>query len=72
MANGQEITRPIGFAILRVGNEFTVDEVVFAQKGDLQILGAHTLEGMNLKVDSRNKKLLAAGSMIAAGHLVYI
>ena len=69
MANGQEITRSIGFAIIRVGKEFTTDEVVFAQKGDLQLLGARSLEGLNLKVDSRNKKLVAAGPFVAAGNI---
>ncbi|WP_089729679.1 retroviral-like aspartic protease family protein [Candidatus Thiosymbion oneisti] len=69
MANGQEITRSVGFAIVRVGKEFTTDEVVFAQKGDLQLLGARTLEGLNMKVDSRNKKLVAAGPFIAAGNI---
>jgi len=69
MANGQEITRSVGFAIVRVGKGFTTDEVVFAQKGDLQLLGARTLEGLNMKVDSRNKKLVAAGPFIAAGNM---
>ena len=69
MANGQEITRSIGFAIIRVGKEFTTDEVVFAQKGDLQLLGARTLEGLNLRVDARNKKLVAAGPFVAAGNI---
>ncbi|MCB2262917.1 MAG: aspartyl protease family protein [Candidatus Thiosymbion ectosymbiont of Robbea hypermnestra] len=69
MANGQEITRSVGFAIVRVGKEFTTDEVVFAQQGDLQLLGARTLEGLNMKVDSRNKKLVAAGPFIAAGNI---
>lgn len=69
MANGQEITRSIGFAIIRVGKELTTDEVVFAQKGDLQLLGARTLEGLNLQVDARNKKLVAAGPFVAAGNM---
>lgn len=69
MANGQEITRSIGFAVIRVGKELTTDEVVFAQKGDLQLLGARTLEGLNLQVDARNKTLVAAGPFIAAGNL---
>ena len=69
MANGQEITRTIGFGIIRVGKEFTTDEIVFAQKGDLQLLGARTLEGLNLKVDPRNKKLVAAGPFVAAGNI---
>ena len=44
----------------------TVDEVVFAQEGDLQLLGARTLEGFNAVVDFRRKKLVAAGPMPAA------
>ncbi len=61
MVNGQLITRNIGFMIIRVNKEFTVDEVVFAQKGDLELLGARSLEGLNLNVDSKRKKLVAAG-----------
>lgn len=61
MANGQLITRNIGFMIIRVNREFTVDEVVFAQKGDLELLGARSLEGLNLNVDPKRKKLVAAG-----------
>ena len=46
MANGQQITRSVGFAIIRIGEHFTIDEVVFAEKGDLLLLGARTLEGL--------------------------
>ena len=66
MANGQQITRSVGFAIVRVGKTFTVDEVVFAEKGDLLLLGARSLEGLNLAVDSRKKKLVAAGPLPVA------
>lgn len=66
MANGQQITRSVGFAIVRVAGSFTVDEVVFAEKGDLLLLGARTLEGLNLTVDPRKKKLVAAGPLPAA------
>jgi predicted aspartyl protease len=66
MANGQTITRSIGFAILRIGPHFTTDEVVFAEPGDLLLLGARTLEGMNLAVDAKRKKLVAAGPRTAA------
>ena len=66
MANGTIITRSVGFAIVRVDKAFTVDEVVFAEPGDLLLLGAHSLEGMNLTVDSRRKKLVAAGPLPAA------
>lgn len=69
-ADGREIVRSIGFAIIRVGKEITTDEVVFAQKSDLQLLGARTLEGLNLKVDPRNKKLVGAGPIIVAGNVI--
>ncbi len=67
MANGQQITRSVGFAIVRVDRSFTVDEVVFAEKGDLLLLGARSLEGLNLQVDSRRKRLVAAGPLPVAG-----
>jgi len=40
LANGQVVTRSVGYAVLRVDKAETVDEVVFAQRGDLQLLGA--------------------------------
>ena len=66
MANGQQVTRSVGFAIIRLDKHFTIDEVVFAEKGDLLLLGARSLEGLNLTVDSRRKKLVAAGPLPAA------
>jgi predicted aspartyl protease len=66
MANGQVVTRSVGFAILRVGDSFTIDEVVFAEPGDLALLGARTLEGLNLTVDAVRKRLVAAGPLPAA------
>jgi hypothetical protein len=44
-----------------------VDEVVFAHPRDLSLLGARTLEGFNAQVDSRKKRLIAAGPIPAAG-----
>ena len=66
MAKGQQVTRSVGFAIIRLDKFFTVDEVVFAEKGDLALLGARTLEGLNLTVDSSRKRLVAAGPLPAA------
>jgi predicted aspartyl protease len=66
MANGKKITRSVGFAIIRIEKYFTIDEVVFAEEGDLLLLGARTLEGMNLVVDPAKKKLIAAGPLPAA------
>ena len=66
LANGQEVTRSTGFAIIRLDKCFTIDEVVFAEKGDLLLLGARTLEGLNLTIDPARKKLVAAGPLPAA------
>ena len=52
--------------LIRVEKSFTIDEVVFAEKGDLLLLGARSLEGLNLAVDPRRKKLVAAGPVPAA------
>lgn len=32
LANGQEVTRSVGFAIIRLDKFFTIDEVVFAER----------------------------------------
>lgn len=67
MANGQHITRSVGYAFIFTNGTETVDEVVFAQPGDLQLLGARSLEGLNLRIDTVAQKLVAAGPILAAG-----
>jgi predicted aspartyl protease len=66
MANGQRITRNVGYVIIHCDQFQTIDEVVFAQPGDLSLLGARTLEGFNAAVDPKKKKLVAAGPVVAA------
>ena len=66
MAMGEEGTRDIGYAILRCAQFETIDEVVFAHPGDLQLLGARTPEGFNARVDPRRKRLVASGPIPAA------
>jgi predicted aspartyl protease len=70
MANGQIITRDVGYAILRVDKYETIDEVVFARHGDMLLLGARAMEGMNIHVDPRRKKLVASGPALAASVIV--
>ena len=44
-----------------------IEHMVRREKSvDLPLLGARSLEGMNLSVDSRRKKLIAAGPFPAA------
>ena len=66
MANGQYVTRHVGMAVIECGEFKTVDEVVFAQPGDLSLLGPRTIEGFNAHVDSRKKRLVAAGPIPVA------
>lgn len=65
-ASGVVLVRSVGFAIVHAGGEFTNDEIVFGEPGDLVLLGARTLEGLNLRVDLPNKQFVAAGPIVAA------
>jgi predicted aspartyl protease len=66
MADGNAITRDVGYAFLRCGEFETVDEVVFGRPDDPLLLGARTLEGFAARVDSRERRLVAAGAIPAA------
>jgi predicted aspartyl protease len=68
-ADGRHVTRDVGIALIRHGPFKTVDEVVFGRSGDLSLLGARTLEGFNASVDSRRRRLVAAGPILAARSL---
>jgi clan AA aspartic protease len=65
-ADGRVLDRDIGYAIVHAGGTETNDEVVFAEPTDLVLLGARSLEGLNLRVDPRSKQLVAAGPILAA------
>ena len=67
IANAQVIARTVGYAMIRVAPDLeTVDEVVFAEEGDLALLGSRTLEGLNVRVDPVGKQLVATGPIPAA------
>jgi predicted aspartyl protease len=61
LANGQLVSRDIGYAIIRVGRRETTDEVVFAEPGDCVLLGARSLAGLAFLVDAKNKRLVDGG-----------
>ena len=65
-ADGRIIARELGYAIIHAANARTIDEVVFADSGDMTLLGAHTIEGMNLRVDLKTRQLVPAGPVPAA------
>jgi predicted aspartyl protease len=60
LANGQQVTRSVGFAIIRLDKYFTIDEVVFAEPGDLALLGDRTLGGLNLTVEPVKRSLVTS------------
>ena len=66
LADGRAIQRQMGFAVVHAGGSFAPDFVVFAEPGDQTLLGAHSLEGLNLCVDPVRKVLVDAGPVIAA------
>jgi predicted aspartyl protease len=64
-ATGERVTRDFGYAIVHAAGARTIDEVVFARPGDVILLGARSLSGLNLKVDPRKKQLVPAGPILA-------
>jgi predicted aspartyl protease len=67
VADGRRIDRDIGYALVRAAGSEAPDLVVFAEPGDLSLLGAHSLKGLNLKIDPVRKELVPAGPVITAG-----
>jgi predicted aspartyl protease len=65
-ADGSAIARSTGYAIVHVAGTETNDEVVFGEPGDLVLLGARSLEGLNLRVEPVSKRLVDAGPAPAA------
>lgn len=66
LADGRVLERDVGFAVVHVAGTTAADHVVFAEPGDLVLLGARSLEGLNLRVDPRRKQLVSAGPIVAA------
>ena len=65
-ADGTALARSTGYAIVHVAGTETNDEVVFGEPGDLVLLGARSLEGLNLRVEPVTKRLVDAGPVPAA------
>lgn len=65
-ADGTILERWAGAAFVHVAGKRATDDVVFGEPGDLMLLGAHTLEGLNFRVDPIRKQLVDAGPAPAA------
>jgi predicted aspartyl protease len=65
-ADGTILERWTGGAFVYVAGKRATDDVVFGAPGDLVLLGAHTMEGLNFRVDPVTRQLVDAGPAPAA------
>lgn len=68
-ADGRIFEREVGFAVVYASGRSGATVVVFAEAGDLVLLGAHGLEALNLRIDLGRKELVPAGPAPAAAGL---
>lgn len=66
LADGRVLSRWVGSARVYAAGTSTADDVVFAEPGDSVLLGARSLEGLNVRVDPLRKQLIDAGPAPAA------
>ena len=64
-ADKKVLQRPIGYAVLRAEGFETVDEVVFAEPGDMTLLGVRTIEGFGVIVDNIGHRFVATTTIVA-------
>ncbi|HEV2749993.1 MAG TPA: hypothetical protein VGV12_05650 [Gemmatimonadales bacterium] len=65
-ADGTVLERWTGHALIHAAGKRTADDVVFGEPGDLVLLGARTLEGLNVRVEPVTRQLVDAGPAPAA------
>jgi predicted aspartyl protease len=64
-ATPQLVARDVGYAILSAEGCETTDEVVFAEPGDMVLLGVRTLEGFGVVVDNIAHRFVAQNTIVA-------
>jgi predicted aspartyl protease len=65
-ADGRIVERPVGFAMIFAGGRSAPSVVVFAERGEMTLLGAHGLEGLNLRIDLGRRELVPGGPLPVA------
>lgn len=65
-ATKQIVSREVGYAILAAEGFETTDEVVFAQPGDMILLGVRTIEGFGVSVDNIGHRFVAQSTIVAS------
>jgi len=71
-ADGTILSRWTGAALVYAAGTTTNDEVVFGEPDDLVLLGARSLEGLNLRVDPVTMQLVDAGPAPAAAANLHV
>ncbi|MDR2730370.1 MAG: hypothetical protein LBB81_05665 [Treponema sp.] len=69
-ATKQIVERDIGYAILTAEGYSTIDEIVFAEQGDMPLLerpllGVRTIEGFSVMVDNIGHRFVATTTVVA-------
>jgi predicted aspartyl protease len=62
----QRVERDIGYAILAAEGFETIDEVVFAEPGDMNLLGVRTVQGFGVMVDNVGHRFVATTTIVAS------
>jgi predicted aspartyl protease len=65
-ATNQLVTRDVGYAILATDGFETTDEVVFAEPGDMILLGVRTIQGFGVAVDNIAHRFVAQTTIVAS------
>jgi len=58
MVAGHVVTRDVGYGIVSAEGFETNDEIIFAEPGDLVLLGVRTIEGFGVLVDNLAHRLV--------------
>ena len=64
-ATKQLVERDFGYAILQAEGYATNDEIVFAEEGDMYLLGVRTIEGFSVMVDNIGHRFVATATLVA-------
>ena len=63
MADNQTVERDFGYAMLSSEGYTTIDEIIFAEAGDMSLLGVRTLEGFSVMVDNIGHRFVATTTL---------
>ena len=65
MVAGHVVTRDVGYGIVSAEGSETNDEIIFAEPGDLVLLGVRTIEGFGVLVDNIAHRFVATSRLVA-------